>query len=117
MWLGSRGRSGQIMVMGRIRYIRELQNIFIKVMMDLNNSIIRYGLKRRERIGRRKIRENRSVGRIRREIGQRNEIKRLRTRIRRERKLRFMENHIPRNENDMRIKVKKFITFDIKRVS
>ena len=52
MWLGSRGRSGQIMVMRRIRYIRELQNIFIKVMMDLNNSIIRYGLKGRERIGR-----------------------------------------------------------------
>ena len=117
MWLGNIGRSGQIMVMRRIRYIRKLLNILIKVMMNLNNSIIRYGLRRIERIGRRKISENRRLGRIRRENGQRNESKRLRTRIRRERKIRFMENYIPRKESGMRIKVKKFITFDIKRVS
>ena len=85
--------------------------------MNLDNSIIRYGQGRIERIGRRKISENRRLGRIRRENGQRNEIKRLRTRIRRERKIRFMENNIPGKESGMRIEIKKFITFDIKRVS
>ena len=85
--------------------------------MNLNNSIIKYGQRRIERIGRRKISENRRLDRIRRENGQRNEIKRLRTSIRRERKIRFMENNIPGKESGMRIKIKKFITFDIKRVS
>ena len=105
------------MVMRRIRYIRKLLNILIKVMMNLDNSIIRYGLRRIKRIGRRKISENRRLGRIRRENGQRNKSKRLRTRIRRERKIRFMENDILGKESGMRIKIKKFITFDIKRVS
>ena len=85
--------------------------------MNLDNSVIRYGQRRIERIGRRKNSENRRLGRVRRENRQRNEIKRLRTSIRRERKIRFMENNIPRKESGMRIKIKKFITFDIKRVS
>ena len=99
-----------------IKCIRKILNVLIKIMMNLDNGIIRNRQRGKGRIGKGKIMKNRRWIRIKRENRQRNEINRLRMN-RRERKGRLMENNIPRKKNSMGIKIKKFIPFDIKRIS